>query len=93
LTRRSISFKERLSQGPINVNILSLPNCDPNTFELYLHLVLKNQLPSIPGPLPYDIMQKEQVRFASLYVLYGKLQDVHGKNCALQALRESIYRM
>jgi hypothetical protein len=94
LTRRSISFKERLSKVPnVEVNVLSLPNYDPNTFELYLRLVYNNQVPNIPGPLPYDIIRKEQVRFAKLYVLCWKLQDVHGKNCALQVLRESIYRM
>jgi hypothetical protein len=94
LIRHSISFKERLPKVPnVQVKILSLPNFDPDTFELYLQLVYKNQLPSNLGPLPYDSIQKEQLRFAKLYVLCGKLRDVCGRNCTLQALRESIYRM
>lgn len=39
LTQHSISVKDRLSNGPIYVHVLSLPNYNPNTVELYIHLV------------------------------------------------------
>lgn len=60
LTQRPISFKERLSRVPnIQVHALSLPSYNPNTSELYLHFVYKNQFPRIPGPSTYDILQKK----------------------------------
>ncbi|KAG9204589.1 hypothetical protein G6514_000373 [Epicoccum nigrum] len=72
LARNSISFKEQFSKGPnTQVHALSFPNYDPDTLDLYLCLVYNNQVPSISGPLPYDILQREQVRFAKLYVLCG----------------------
>ncbi|KAF1928814.1 uncharacterized protein M421DRAFT_420042 [Didymella exigua CBS 183.55] len=63
-------------------------------FETYVHIAYHNELATTPG-LSSDVTKTlaAQRNLAKMYVLCDIVQDVKAKNCIIQALIRSIYRI
>lgn len=95
LTTRSVFFQRALSSSwkEAEERIVRLPEDDPDTFELYLHLVYIDEIACGPDTLDEeDLCSVQRVALAKLYVLCEKLQDTRAKNSILRALRHITFK-
>lgn len=95
-TARSMFFRKALSGSWVEAEnrVVRLNDSDIEVFETYVHLVYHNELTCVPD-LPSDLERTvaTQSNLAKLYVLCEMLQDVRAKNCIVQALMCSIYKI
>jgi hypothetical protein len=88
-------FRKALS-GPwkeAEERVVHLPEDDVRTFDLYLHYIYNNEFACISNSVNDQYGSTERDALARLYVLCEKLQDSRSKNCIIQALSDSIYKI
>ena len=88
ITIRSPFFKEALSGKwkEAAERMVKLPEDDPATFKLYVHLLYTCVLAIVPDPVPQHYNgHLEHIALVSLYVLAEKLQDTRTRNSVLEA--------
>jgi hypothetical protein len=77
MSRKSKEAEDRL---------VRLPEYDPETFKLYIHLLYTGILAVVPDPVP-DVYfgSLESVALARLYVLAENMQDTDAKDAVVEA--------
>lgn len=90
ITGRSKFFKAALSGSWLESKerVVKLPEDDPTTFHVYVHLLYTNEIAILPDPNPKTFWTDgaRNIRLAKLYVLAEKLHDIETKNHVLEAV-------
>jgi hypothetical protein len=89
VTSRSLFFKHAMSGAwkESHDRLIKLPEDDPMTFQIYVHLLYTNTLAVVLDlPPDKDNGTEEHKALAKLYVLAEKLQDVDTKNAVVEAM-------